>query len=331
MPVAVEDEDLLNLLLAYSACHRAMLLKHDPPANRIANWVQHVFQKLITSATISLNIVATSIIFASLEIIAPSAFGVMTTWRQYLHSTRGMLEARASSRARYFEDRTFFLSRWFGYLDIIGSLSGPQSEAPTNFDLYWVEDPNEPDGVIDCFFGCTMLCMKLLGQVATLVKEAQYLRLDEKRRVRSKWAPSPIIKQKADRLLEELLESVSFGGRTCPHEVMSPGSVESQKLDLRELETTNTLYHWAGIIQLRRRVLNNAQDSYEVKEAVSFVLDNLDKIRAGSPAEACLLFPIFTAGCEAMDTDQRQRVKSRISDIEGFGMKQVCVCPFPNA
>jgi hypothetical protein len=305
-----------------------MLLKHDPPSTRIANWIQSIFPKLLHSllnpSTLSLNIVATSIIFASLEIISPTAFGVNTTWRQYLRSTRNMLEERAKYQPnRYFEDRGFFLCRWFGYLDIIGSLSGPKSDEPCNYDIYWVEDRNEPPGVIDCFFGCTMLCMKLLGQVASLVKETQPFRLDDRGRLRLNWSPSPDIKQRADALLGQIIASVESQVYTCPHDVMSPGSAESQKQDLRELETTNILYHWAGIIQLRRRVLNYTQDSFEVKNAVSTVLNNLEKIRAGSPAEACLLFPIFTAGCEATDLEQRERFKGRMADIEGFGLKQV--------
>jgi Fungal specific transcription factor domain len=327
--VAIEDEDLMNLLLAYSACHRAMLLEHEPPANRIARWVENVFPKLFNALSnpesLSLNIVATSVIFASLEIISPTALEVPTTWRQYLSSTRGMLESRAKYQPqRYYDDRNFFICRWFGYLDIIGSLSGPRSNAPTSFDIYWVEDPNEMPGVIDCFFGCTMQCMRMLGQVASLVKEAQDYRLDNKsNRVRYAWSPSADTKARAETLLSQLMESVSQQVYTCPHDVLSPGSAESRSHDLRELETTNILYHWAGIIQLRRRVLNYAQDSFEMKDAVNTVLTNLDKVRAGSPAEACLLFPIFTAGCEALDGEQRARFKSRIADIEGFGLKQV--------
>src|ERR1700735_4676675 len=104
----------MNLLLAYSACHRAMLLEHEPPANRIANWVKSVFPKLLNAVNLSWNIVATSVIFASLEIISPTAFGVPTTWREYLNSTRHMLEARAKSQpGRFYEDRSFFICRWF--------------------------------------------------------------------------------------------------------------------------------------------------------------------------------------------------------------------------
>jgi hypothetical protein len=44
--VAVENKNLLHLLLAYSASHRARLLCHPEPANRIALWVRDVFPSL---------------------------------------------------------------------------------------------------------------------------------------------------------------------------------------------------------------------------------------------------------------------------------------------
>lgn len=332
--MAVQDEDLLNLLLAYSACHRAMLLSHDPPATRIANWAQNVFPKLLhgiqNPTSLSLNTIATSIIFASLEIISPAgaALGITIPWRSYLKSTCEMFKARTKYQPnQYFNEESFFVCRWFGYLDIIGSLSGPQSDAPLDFAQYWVEDPNEGAAGVDCFYGCTMQGMKMLGQVAQLVKEAQPFRLDENARVRDNWSPPQDVKSRANDLLGRLIGSLDQPVYTCPHDqaLMSPGSHESRKQDLKELETTNVLYHWAGIIQLRRRVLNYAPDSFEVRNAVNSVLANLDKIREGSPAEACLLFAIFTAGCEASDADQREKFKTRLKDIEGFGLKQVCI------
>lgn len=46
LAVAVGDENIMNLLLAYSAAHRARMLNHPEPSNRIAVWVQDVFPKL---------------------------------------------------------------------------------------------------------------------------------------------------------------------------------------------------------------------------------------------------------------------------------------------
>jgi hypothetical protein len=88
LPVAVHDEDLLNLLLAYSASHRARLLNHPEPAKRIARWVENVFPKLRSVLQnpnlISIKTIATATMLASLEIISPGAFGVDIPWRVHL-------------------------------------------------------------------------------------------------------------------------------------------------------------------------------------------------------------------------------------------------------
>ena len=49
----------------------------------------------------------------------------------------------------------------------------------------------------------------------------------------------------------------------------------------------------------------------------------LYKIRKGGPAESCLLFPMFTAGCEAKEQSQRDVIMERLKSVEGSGMFQV--------
>jgi len=323
----MHDNDLLNLLLAYSACHRSRLLNHKEPENRIAAYVEDVFPRLrsslASSATISINSIATSIMLASLEIISPGAFGVNIQWYKHLQIAREMFISRAAGRpAPPFSPEQFFLARWFGYLDVLGSLSGPAHGAPLEPDAYWVDDVQEPEGTIDCFFGCTRLCMRLLAQVARLVKDTEGIRLDSRRRVRQQWGPSFECQDRAHRLLESLRQSMSMHVETCPHgEPETP--VEDTTVDLGEIMSTNQLYHWAGIIHILRRVLNLPQESPQVLEAVGAVADHLRTIRRNSPAEACLVFPIFSAAVEATDEAVRVMFNSRMADLEEFGMKQV--------
>ncbi|KAF2663199.1 hypothetical protein BT63DRAFT_430630 [Microthyrium microscopicum] len=325
--MAIHDEDLMNLLLAYSACHRSRLLKHPEPETRIARWVEDVFPRLRTALInpdkISINAIATSIMLVSLEIISPGAFGVDIQWYRYLSMAREMFIAHARNNGPpVFDDEQFFLARWFVYLDVLGALSGPAPSRPLPLDTYFVDDPNEAPDTIDCFFGCTRYCMRLLHQVAELVKDTEPARLDADKQVRADWAPSADVEGRANMLLSALHESRLKVPYTCPHgDLTSP--VDESTVDLHEMISTNSLYHWAGVIQLLRRVLNKSQDSREVSEAVQSVLENLETIRDGSPAEACLLFPIFTAACEATDQHQRDRFASRLSDVEEFGMKQV--------
>jgi len=55
----------------------------------------------------------------------------------------------------------------------------------------------------------------------------------------------------------------------------------------------------------------------------------LDRVRRGSTAETCLLFPMFTAGCHAKGEGRRGRIMERLRSVEGSGMTQVCLPLFP--
>jgi len=131
--MAVRDENLMNLFLAYSACHRAKVLGQPEPVTRIAHWVQGIFTNLrkalddpsqiITNANL-----ATAIMLASLEIISPNAFGVTVPWQSHLDTARQMILMRGGPKGMRTESRrdrvSNFLWSWFAYLDVLGSLSG---------------------------------------------------------------------------------------------------------------------------------------------------------------------------------------------------------------
>jgi Fungal specific transcription factor domain len=143
--VAVENTNLLHLLLAYSASHRARLLSHPEPANRIALWVRDVFPSLrhalddLSNTEISNANLATAIMLASLEIISPSAFGVSVPWQNHLSIARSIIKCRGGgpkSVSRK-DPVTFFLTRWLAYLDVLGSLSGRRNEEPLFGGNYW--------------------------------------------------------------------------------------------------------------------------------------------------------------------------------------------------
>jgi hypothetical protein len=162
--------------------------------------------------------------------------------------------------------------------------------------------------------------------VATLIKECQCTRFDEAQdRVKLRWQPLDSHGHRARSLIERLRKSSQRRVSPCPHEaVSSPRSPQTpHSTDLQELMSVNVIYHWAGIIQLHRRVLNTPQESREVIFAIDKVLELLSTMRAGSPAEACMLFPIFSAGCEARDSERISAFRRRTKDISMLGMRQV--------
>ncbi|KAH7391962.1 fungal-specific transcription factor domain-containing protein [Pyrenochaeta sp. MPI-SDFR-AT-0127] len=329
--MAVRDENIMNLLLAYSAAHRARMLNHPEPANRIAVWVQDVFPKLRQSLIdnpndISDNTLAAVIMMASLEIISSGTFEVPISWQNHLTMARQLIIARGGPRGMDRQDRVaYFLSRWFAYLDVLGSLSGNKNDIPLG-SFYWSSEnaSADEDFEIDCLMGFTTRCVGSLARISELAKLCEPQRIDADGNIREDWEPAPDIVRQAVKIRRELEEGLLDRNirKGCDHR-SSDASESEGAWDATEIYATNELFHWAGLIHLYRRVLGKSALDIEVQHAVREIVGLLYKIRRGSTAEACLLFPMFAAGCDAQDDGQREKIMDRLRGVEGFGMNHV--------
>ena len=327
--MALKDNNLLHLLLAYSASHRARLLKQHEPANRIALWVQDVFGTLRralddpTGQISNVNL-ATAIMLASLEIISPNTFDVPVPWQNHLNVARRMILARGGAQSVHRKDKvSYFLSRWFAYLDVLGSLSGGKNDQPLFSGDYWVADDSDGDHdfQIDCLLGFTSRCVSILAKIAELARQCDNERIDSNGNIREDWKPSDQTVEAAIKLKYDLQEARMHRYKGCPHRPRKNATEDGW--DLLEMVATNEAFHWAGLIHLNRRVLGKTSSDVEVQIAVREIEGALYKVRKGGTAEACLLFPMFTAGCDAQRQDQRDRIMERLKSVEGSGMTQV--------
>ncbi|KAK5109828.1 hypothetical protein LTR85_002042 [Meristemomyces frigidus] len=353
--MAVRNTHLLHLVLAFSASHRARLLDHPEPANRIADWMSDVLPALrqalsddpTTPGTTdprdpsSLAPLATAIMLASLEIVSPNTFAVPIPWQHHLQIARQIIVAKGglhhlAQQADGARDKAiFFLSRWFAYLDVLGSLSGSKQDQPL-FGAYledgggrWLVNRSDDEIYqIDCFFGFSGRCIALLAQVAQLAGECDRLRIDPvTNEARPGWLPEQRVRQQAVELQRRLGASATTVYRGCTHtDPQSPQhSVAENKSeqDVAEIFATNEAYHWAGLIHLSRRVLGLPASHPQVQDSVRKVVACLEKVRRGSTAESCLLFPMFSAGCEAVTAEDRGVFMARLMAVEGWGMQHV--------
>ncbi|MCJ1469016.1 hypothetical protein MMC07_007648 [Pseudocyphellaria aurata] len=331
--MAVGDNNLLHLLLAYSAGHRARLLKHPEPANRIAHWVENVFPTLRralddpTSQISNANL-ATAIMLASLEIISPNTFEVPVSWQNHLNIARRMILARGGAGLVHRKDRvSYFLSRWFAYLDVLGSLSGGKNDQPLFSGNYWASDDagdEEQAFQIDCLMGFTSRCVSILAKIAELARLCDSERIDSSGNLREDWCPPSATIARADKLKRDLWDSRTHRYSGCPHR--HAGNEIADGWDSLEMVATNDAFHWAGQIHLNRRVLGMNSSDPEVQLAVREIVGALFKVRKGGTAEACLLFPMFTAGCDAQEPAQRDKILERVRSVEESGMTHVRKC-----
>ncbi|KAK0126561.1 hypothetical protein ONS95_008151 [Cadophora gregata] len=328
--MALQDDNLLNLLLAYSASHRARLLRQPEPEVRIALWVQDIFPNLRRALDDPNQIIsnanfATAIMLASLEIISPKAFGVEVPWQNHLDTARQMITARGGAQNVQTASRgdkvLSFLWSWFAYLDVLGSLSGGKANAST---LSWVPDidsNDENDYQIDCILGFTSKCVRLLATVAELSRVCDIERIGPDHEIIATWEPSDDIIKRAQKLEKDLAESLLHPAKPCNH--MQSSGEAAYQWDSLEMTATNEAFHWAGLVHLHRRIMGKESKHSDVQHAVREIFGALYKVRRGSSAEACLLFPMFTAGCDTQDERQRADILDRIKGMEMVGMTQI--------
>lgn len=334
--MAITDPNLLNLMLAYSASHRARFLRHPEPSNRIAHWVRDVFPTLRYALNepeekVTDSHLATAIMLLSLKIVSPSTFEVPITWQSHLKLARDLFVARGiHHHARPDNKVAYFLAHWFGYLDIVGSLSCRRSGPPLLHTNYWststtdrISDDSfeeydvDDDNVrVDCFSGFTPRTGAHLARLAHLTHRCDNERFDDVGNFLSDWAPSDEVIQAGQSLLEDMHRTRQRGYAMGTHHT---------ELEDNEMIAIDLAFHWSAVLHIHRRVLGTNGYSAEVEEAVDQLRNAIARIRSGSSTECSVLFPLFTAGCESRDPQQRLEIMTRVMNFETEGLKQVCI------
>lgn len=342
--MAVQNDNLLSLMLAYSASHRAHLLNQPEPAMRIAHWVQDIFPALRAALNdpnqkISNANIATGILLASLEVVSPTAFGYTIPWQRHLGLARELIASRPDgirwSRRWTQEDQVrAFLWSWLAFMDVLGTLSGGRRESSTAWILdYQKDDYEEEFDEIDCLMGMTTRGVYILAKVAELVKACDALRsnggvgtadlLPHPHGIPSgrEWRPPKDIITRAWELEDEAKRSMILPPQPCKH-LHASGDVV--RWDGREIAALNEAYHWAGLVHLHRRVLGKPSGHEDVQAAVLKIHACVDCVPLGGSAENSLLFPLFTAACETLaDEARRARIRGRLGSMARSGFLQV--------
>ncbi|KAL3963946.1 hypothetical protein ACCO45_000950 [Purpureocillium lilacinum] len=328
--MAFQNEGLMSLLLAYSAAHRSRWMQTKVPEMRMAEWAQDVFPGLRQSLgdgqqPVSDTTLAMAVMLASLEIMSPGALGQGISWRQHLNLASGLMTKRVQQLGEAgfegrLEDERLFIRSWIARANMHGMLSPPPTDdaACRILPLDMAALMPELDE-IDCIMGYSARCARLLGQVADMARRCDRERIGPGGQLLPGWVPHTRTIEAALALDQELRESMKTSSKPCMH--VRTGNIQMR--DLAEMAATNEAFHWAGRAHLHRRVLGRASTDADVQAAVEQMVHCLEQTRAGGAAELGMVFPMFTAGCEAVDEGQRSKVLARFKSAERSGMEQV--------
>ncbi|KAI4194487.1 MAG: hypothetical protein LQ350_007738 [Teloschistes chrysophthalmus] len=179
--MALRNEHLLGLLLAYSASHRARLLGYPRPVARIAQWTREIFPSLrhvlvSNTSSPSNDALAISIMLTSMTITCPDVFEVPIPWQHHLFNAKRLLKDRSITleggppQSSDDQEEWDFLDRWLTYIAVTGSLNPPKEDG--NFQEFGVRVrhhlsvPMIRSNEVDCLYGCTTELMEMLGAAA---------------------------------------------------------------------------------------------------------------------------------------------------------------------
>ncbi|KIW19451.1 hypothetical protein PV08_00023 [Exophiala spinifera] len=90
-----------------------------------------------------------------------------------------------------------------------------------------------------------------------------------------------------------------------------------------EMRLTHRIFVYAALLHLYRRVQNLPKSHIKPAHAVYMILENLEKLHADSAASILILWPVFSAGCETDDGEQRRKIDNRMKKMGRFGMGNV--------
>jgi hypothetical protein len=314
--LAMKDDNLLRLLLAYASCHRARLLRHAEPKNRIATWVTPVFPSLRKALSgndpITDSALGSCVMLASLTQSYPLAFDLPISWQEHLSLARRLYSLRLSQDNLQRTSATFFFGRWFAYLDTFGSASSDTYHGAYyewSRELKLAEETPE----VQCLAGFTTKSLILLSRTAELAKRCDY-----ERRLHGEPAIQTITMSQQLRMNLELFSlEVKHTRYDCACSQSSTSSTEVYR-------AVNAAITHASLIYLHRRVYMLPSESRLVQFSVNAILEAFTELKGYNAFDTPdIILPLFLAGCEARDPGKAVDVLQRLQSIENAGMGQV--------
>ncbi|ODV78584.1 fungal transcriptional regulatory protein [Suhomyces tanzawaensis NRRL Y-17324] len=348
--MAMEFPSILTTLLAFSASIRSSLFPGSGAQEAVIN------QLLSRSCAELLKLLkdknkatadpalATVLLLSCYEVYSSRDFD---KHRVHILGARQIVKARTSKHGWSRDDGhvsnmgsegdiTFFLMRWFVYIDIIGALSATKnshnylaSSGETHYEpaesveyanKQMEEAVKDPKRDIDHLLGFDVKFLPFFSRIALLIRRTDtYLSspgaspdqipidiitaaLEIKDSLMQAYeAGEKRRQQKLDEIIDTKIQEKKQNSNST-----SPPNLNNLIQQDNILRSTNKMFCYTGIINLYRRVLKIPRNSRLVQDLAESIADiGQENIEPQSPADICSIFCNFTAGCETMNKEHR--------------------------
>ncbi|KAK0384505.1 hypothetical protein NLU13_8591 [Sarocladium strictum] len=310
LPMAHSNDLVLHCILALSGNHWR---KMQPSlANR---GLVHKSQAQQLLAQLLPHVDKTSADIALVELFDGASQG----WEVHLNGAKRLLSALRRQHGDSWTSHYQFLLRLSRFLDSAATTSTCrppliESEAEEARALDGLAASSEEEDA--AVYGIPKELFHLVDQVNTLADKRKY-RVD---------AVSEARFREEAAVVEDMLNTWSHKPTGMPPtyypRTMTPSPNINDGNSSRDVHYATIAYEYALRLRLHQVVEGYNIHDPLVQQAVSTILDSVQRIRYGSPLEACLLFPLVMAGGACQTLEHRVVVHDKLMVMErtcGFG------------
>ena len=317
---------LLYALLAYSASHRAALLRLETPVNAYVKSATQILNRTYSERDLrcSISIVAAILLLVSMG----SAFNALsvTSCQAYLGSAASIL-VRTRSQVDRDDETILFLIHW--YLMLHCFKGSPNIKAHKSLlstlgaaDACLRGQSSDPlRKWVECVWGITAAGMQRLIEVAKIVQRACRNDSLVSDHGTSSWPLPPDIPHRV----------VNMGWGIIGLENLDHVDLERMRgceskhcpCFLLKIELIGRAYHCASLIHLQRRISGLPISELRVQQCVKNILEYIDLCDYHHPLSSVLLFPLITAGAAAQRHCDRDIVLKYCEVFQSMGFSHV--------
>jgi hypothetical protein len=332
LSIAAQTPHLLSAALALS-CDQVRRLRGDSSLE-LQDRASFFLRKALTGLRKAMNdpnqapsfsTICTVLFLCTNEVMA----GNNTAMRAHLRGAENLLSL-ALGKPRHeavnnLDDKKRFLIRWFAVVDILASIMSLDKTSSSSGQFWRIEAPpsipSSPQ-YIDEFVGFSLELMPILARIGRMA------RLQRRRKVLESSLESAgfhYTEMQTDLdmllsdniLLTEQQLTLLFTRASSP--LLSQHNTPDTATLSDEAVYVHQMFVHAALLHLYRRVQDLQPNDPKPAQALSAMLSLLAKLRPESPANVLILWPLFTAGCEAEHVLLRNYIEACMNRIRNYG------------
>lgn len=315
---AMETPHLLYALLASTCSHHSRLVQDSGPRPKMIclKYTNLAIAGLREALCDSEQVTKPETVTTAMALCTNDVCnGNMKIWRTHLRGVlrilMAVLEHQRVSLKVMNDPFIQCLVKWFKTMDILAALSGIHGECihnPGNGPSNSLS--NYTTWHVDEISGYSMELIPILAEVSNLASQIRPYESGET--AENEYMPSPETMIQAEELESKLSQLLD---RPVCNETLSRG--DSFAL---ELQSTHLAFVHSALLHLHRRVQMHPKGHIKVRTDVRNILDALSLIKPHSSMNILILWPIFSAGCETDDSEERNTISARMGNMQKLGM-----------